>query len=331
MQPERQSHRSSRRCFLKTAATVAAASTLPIRGSLAQSVPPAKVAIIRDKTRKVINGFKVDAAIVRQLVDRAVMTVAGVDDIARAWGKFVKPGEKVAVKFNGLFRNASTHGEVINAVTQGMMKAGVKADHIIVYDRSDKDLKNARVSLNRDGNAPRIYGTENDYGPAIMAGPVKAQLSKILLEADALINLPIMKTHCLAGVSGAMKNHLGSVKSARMFHSDEKDKPTCLYVADLNALEAIRKKTRLCICDALYGQYSEGPSFSRPHRWDFYGIIASTDMVALDTVLADIIKAKRLEKGMSPQFKPLRHLERAVAMGLGQGDLSKIQRMDMLV
>ncbi len=323
--------RSSRREFITTTTAAAAASTLAARSGFAQEKPKPVVAIVKDKTQKVINGFKVDQAIVQKLVDKTVTTLAGVDDVATAWKSFVKPTEKVAVKFNGLFRNATTHAEVIKAVTQGLLKAGVKADNIIVYDRDSRALKTARLKENRSGSEPRIYGTGKNYGPEVAAGPVKTKLSNILLEADALINLPIMKTHCLAGMSGAMKNHLGTVNNAGAFHRDDKGKNSCLYVADLNALKPVREKTRLCLCDALYGQFSEGPGYSQRFRWDFYGIIASRDMVALDTVLAETIKAKRLENNLPPYLQPLRHLKRAVELGLGEGDLKKIKRIEAAV
>ena len=53
------------------------------------------------------------------------MTLAGKDDVAKAWGVYVKPTDRVAVKFNGLFVRATTHPEVIAAVTNGLVKAGV--------------------------------------------------------------------------------------------------------------------------------------------------------------------------------------------------------------
>ena len=56
---------------------------------------------------------------------------------------------------------------------------------------------------------------------------------------------------------------------------------------------------------------------------------ASADPVALDATLADIIKAKRLEQGMSPYQKPLHHIERAAELGLGTADLKSIRRVEL--
>ncbi len=316
-----------RRGFLGTGATAAAAAAMLAGGRFGQAAPAAPmVAIIRDRTQKAIVENNVDAAIVQKLVDAAVMKLSGKDDVAKAWGAYVSPKDKVAIKFNGLFDRATTHPEVIAAVTSGLVKAGVNPANIVVYDRDDRAFTTAKVKINRDGDGPRAYPTGKDLGPSVKAGPVDTQLSKILLDADVVINVPIMKTHGLAGVTGALKNHLGSipVPNARDFHRD-----TCQHVADLNALEPIKAKTRLCICDALYGLFDGGPQFKAGSRWDYYGILASVDPVAMDAVLADIIKAKRVEKGLpKPYHNAIKHVERAAELGLGVADLAKINRVE---
>ncbi|HUT35546.1 MAG TPA: DUF362 domain-containing protein [Planctomycetota bacterium] len=316
-------HLLDRRGFLQTGAAAAAAAAMAGQ-RLVQAAPGGPtVVIIRDKTKKVIADNTVDAALVQNLVDQAVMKLSGKDDVAKAWGAYVGAKDKVAVKFNGLFARATTHPEVVAAVTSSLIKAGVDPANIVVYDRDDRAFTTARVKVNRDGDAPRAYPTVKDLGPKVKAGPVDTQLSKILLDADVLINVPIMKTHVLAGVTGALKNHLGTVPNANQFHRDG-----CQYVADISALEPIKAKTRLCICDALYGLFDKGPQFNPAGRWDYYGIVASVDPVAMDATLADIIKAKRVEKGLAPYHKDIKHVLRAAELGIGVADLAKINRVE---
>jgi uncharacterized protein (DUF362 family) len=317
-----QGHHLDRRGFLQTAGLAAATATLGNR--LAQAAPAGPtVAIVRDKSQKAIVEHKVDAAIVQKLVDAAVMKLSGKDDIAKAWGVYVSPKDKVAVKFNGLFARATTHPEVVAAVTNGLIKAGVDPANIVVFDRDDAGFKTAGFKVNREGEGPRAYPTGKDLGPSVKAGPVDTKLSNILLRADVLINLPIMKTHVQAGVTGALKNHLGTVPNASAFHRD-----SCQFIADINAQEPIKAKTRICICDALYALFHNGPQYHPGCRWDYCGILASVDPVAMDAVLADIIKAKRVEKGLAPYHNKLAHVERAAELGLGVADLAKINRLE---
>lgn len=322
-----------RRRFLAQGAATTAALVAGSRLVAAAGNGP-KVAVVRDKSEKAIEGQKVDAAIVQRLVDQAVMTVAGKDDAAKAWGAFVEPKHKVAVKFNGLFRNAATHPEVVQAVVKGLLSVGVEPGNIVVYDRDDRALQTAGLRL---GGGVTARGTEKQFGKTIdecyaakvKAGPVGTQLTKILMDADVLINVPMMKTHVLACVTGAMKNHLGTIPNAKDFHQDG-----CRFIGDLNHLGPIKDKTRLCICDALYGLYDGGPSFKPKFRWDYHGIVASADPVALDAILADILKAKRKEKGLSDYHSrgknvtEVPHIARAAELNLGCADLKSIARIE---
>ncbi|HOX39649.1 MAG TPA: DUF362 domain-containing protein [Candidatus Brocadiia bacterium] len=294
----------------------------------AETAPASGPAVIiaRDASRKSIEGFKANAEIVKKMVDRAVMALAEKDNVAAAWGKFVTRKDKVAIKFNGLFENGSTHPEVVSAVTDGIIQAGVDPANIIVFDRKNDDVGRARLKENRTGQAPRVYGTEDNYGGGCKAGPVGTKLSKIIEEADVIVNLPIMKSHVLAGVTGALKNHLGTVPNANDFHIED-----CAHIADINALPHIKDKTRICILDALYGVYDGGPFYKPKSRWDYHGILAATDPVALDTVMEDIIRAKRLEEKLTPRNNSIKHIIRAAELGLGCGDLAAIRRVGIEV
>jgi len=322
---ESEQHGMNRRQFLVGGAAATAALVAGER--LVRAAPKGPtVVIVRDKTKKSIDGFNVNAGIVQRLVDRAVMTLAGKDDIAKAWATFVKPKDRVAVKFNGLFYRATTHPEVIHAVTNGLVKAGVNPANIVVYDRQDNDMKRTGLKVNREGAGVRIYGTQGRYGERVKAGPVGTQLSRILLEADALINVPMMKSHTRCSVTGALKNHLGTVPNAGAFHRNY-----CAAIANLNALGPIKDKTRVCITDALYSLYDRGPEYRGQCRWDYHGVVAAVDPVALDATFDDIIKAKRLELGIKPRHNDPRHITRAAELGLGEANLKNINRVEMEV
>jgi len=322
-----------RRDFLRTGA---AATAVALSGPrLAHAATGPKVAVVRDKTKTVVQKSAIDAAIAQKLVDQAVMTVAGKDDVTKAWATFVSPTDKVAVKFNGLFRNAATHPEVVIAICKGMIAAGVKPENILIYDRDERAFSTAGLKGDIGGTGAVMRPTEKmfrkatdaAYAAAVKAGPIETRLAKILNdEATVLVNVPILKSHRTAGMSGAMKNHLGSIPNPRDFHGD-----SCRHVADISALAPIKAKTRICICDALTGNYDKGPQYNPRATWDYYGVIAGTDPVAFDAVLGDIVRARRVEAGMTPYLKPYLHIERAAELGLGCADLKQIQRIEQSI
>ena len=59
-------------------------------------------------------------------------------------------------------------------------------------------------------------------------------------------------------------------------------------------------------------------------------MMASTDALAIDTIAAKEILAKRHEMGKSgPIRPPMKHLELAAKMGLGIGDLAQIELLEV--
>lgn len=258
--------------------------------------------------------------VVKDATDALVKTLSGKDNIDEAWRTFVSPKETVAIKFNGLFRRASTSPELIWAVCRGLADAGLPQEKIIVFDRSTKDFDTANVKPFEDMPKIRFLGADMAWDSEVQAGPVKTRLTRILTrEADAIINVPRLKHHVIAGVTLSMKNHVGCVPNPNDFH----DKIEA--IAELNALAPIAKKTRLSICDAMLGIFDQGPQFRGMHwTWEAKSLLASTDVVALDAIGAEMLRQARLAKRAGPTRPDPKHIAHADEIGLGTADLKKI-------
>jgi len=263
----------------------------------------------------------IDRKHVKQAVDALVTTLSGKDNVDEAWRSFVSPKETVAIKFNGLFRSASTSPDVIWAVCRGLVDAGVAQEKVIVFDRNKKDFETAAIKPFDDLPKIRFAEASAAWDDEVKVGPYKSRLTRILTrEADAVINIPILKHHVIAGITCAMKNHTGSIPNAGDLH------PNLSTIAELNALPPIAKKTRLAVCDALFGIYDQGPQFRGAHwTWPAKALLASTDFVALDAVGADMLLKARTEKKVGPIKPAPTHIPHAAELGLGTADLSKIE------
>jgi uncharacterized protein (DUF362 family) len=107
------------------------------------------------------------------------------------------------------------------------------------------------------------------------------RIAKRALEADFLINVPVLKTHGQAIVSLGMKNLKGCLKytSKKRFHS-------LGNLAKLIALLNVRLPSHLTLIDGTY-TLEHGPTGGPAHRKDL--IIASRDILASEMVGAKVL------------------------------------------
>ncbi|MCX5684841.1 MAG: DUF362 domain-containing protein, partial [Planctomycetota bacterium] len=147
--------------------------------------------------------------------------------------------------------------------------------------------------------------------------------------ATAIINVGILKSHGMVGLSAALKNHLGSVNNPAAYHYWEPDRLP-KSVPELNALAPIRTKTRLVIVDAIRPLFAGGPLDDPQYRWDYRGLIVSTDPVAAEAVGLRILEAKRAEFRKSPwPMTAARHMvAHAQQIGLGNADADRIDLVE---
>lgn len=126
------------------------------------------------------------------------------------------------------------------------------------------------------------------------------ELPRLLLEADVLITLPVLKTHALTYFTGSLKNQWGCLPQYNRILLHKHLDP---LLATLHRV----LKPRLAIMDGIVGMEGRGPTNGKPRRMDL--ILASRDAVALD------VTAMRLVG-----LDPLRahHIVLAAEQGLGR-------------
>ena len=318
--------RLSRRQFLKgTVGTVVGASLGGkfVEKALAAEAKKSRVVLMQDPAY--FKDRKVDVAVARKMVDQIMCALTGKSSSGDAWKALFSPKEKIAIKVNCLYPPVTTNPETVQVVVDSMADAGFDPTRIIIFDRSDGDLTKCGFTINESSKGAKCYATKEYVYPA-KARDVDTKLSSILVnDVDALINMPVLKHHVIPGITASLKNHLGTVPNPGDLHDDY-----CSRLAELNAFDPIKKKTRLILMDAARAQYDRGPSFSPQHMWSYSGMIASTDTVAIDMVAAKEILSKRNASGMpGPIRPPIKHIELAAKMGLGIADPEQIELVNL--
>jgi uncharacterized protein (DUF362 family) len=270
-----------------------------------------------------VKGVTINADIARNLVDSAVTQFTGQTTIGDAWASVLigfSPDDLVTIKVNCINRSLPTHREVVDAITEGLVAAGVKENNIIVWDRTNHELTNCRYIHNTGNTGVRSFGSNENgwgYNKRIDLGGRNVRLARILESSDHLINVPVLKDHGTSGITLSMKNHYGSVDNPGTLHGGQCDP----YIAELNNVPEIRDKTRLIVLDGLMGIYQGGPG-GQP-QFIHNSVMVGQDPVALDYQGWKILDAERQKHGRTlPQP---RQLNTAAKLGLGTNDPNNIQ------
>jgi uncharacterized protein (DUF362 family) len=289
---------------------------------------PARVAVFRDDGVRKGEGF--DSARVGKLLEKALKEALGSSDAAAGLRSILSGDDVVGIKLNCLAgRPLSPTKEVTDALTDILKQAGVSPENMFFFERGERDIRKGGFDVSRGGDGPRFIGNDSpgfNYEPQPeISGQVGSCLSRIVTgRIDAMINLGVLKDHNLAGLGAGMKNLFGIIHNPNKYHDDGCDP----YVADVLAFPVVQKKLRLTILDALTAQCEGGPGYLPAHAFEFNGILASTDPVALDRVAWDLIDKQRKQKGLpslQEAGRPPRWIATAHKRGLGEGDLKKIK------
>jgi uncharacterized protein (DUF362 family) len=112
-------------------------------------------------------------------------------------------------------------------------------------------------------------------------GGTKVEISNAALEADFLIDIPVLKTHEMAKVSLGLKNLKGclSMQSKRKFHQTD--------LEHMIALLNTQVKPKLTIIDGIYAMERGPTAWGMAHRMNL--IIAGRDNLSCDVVGSTIL------------------------------------------
>jgi len=313
----------TRRRFLKAASATAAAA---LAGSLkAPSVAADDKSLVVEvrsgKWRQRRAG--VDASAVARMVAGGMQRLTGKSTPEAAWKSLFSPREVVGLKFNRISSDfTGANQALVDAIAAGLLSAGLKKQNIIVVEAADVKFA---------GGEPRKgWAGQYDFGSG------KTRLSDFVVnQVDAVINVPNLKHHPLAAFTGCLKNLSHSndtiMEGPGRFHGNACNP----YIADICAIDVLRKKVRLHLMNGLKGIFSHGAYPPAPqYQWFHDALLLSFDPVAIDTIGAELVDRTRAEHEKHPvrrDQRALRYLETAAQRGLGTNARDRIHLASLTV
>jgi uncharacterized protein (DUF362 family) len=264
------------------------------------------------------------------MYNRSLQILAGLRNPAEAISLLFKKNDKVGIKINTIAgRKLSSRPDIPLTLANLLEKGGISKRNIIIWDRTNRELKDAGYSLSLNGNDLKVFGTDTDgvgYDTELVShlniGSLFSSIQSNTVTAS--ISLAILKDHGMAGVTAGMKNYFGAIHNPNKYH-DFNCNP---FIAELFDTSYVKKKHRLTILDGLLIQYHRGPSFHSHWVKKYEALIFSLDPVAADFVGWQLIEKFRSEKGLPSLKEEMRepgYLKTAEKMGLGNAGLDNIQ------
>lgn len=304
---------------------------------------------------------KVEASTVREMLARGMRELTGQATERDAWSHFFSVSDIVGIKVNcsGAPGIMSTP-EIVAGIVDNLVAVGIPPPQIYIYERFLDQL----LSVHYDAYVPagvHIDAIETPRGSILGYDPktyvevdffgeddTRSNMIRLVTERfTKIINVPNMKDHGAAGVTGCLKNiAYGNFSNVARSHYHEKTN-TLSFIGTLASREPLRSRTVLQIMDGLRGIWHGGP-FSKSRKFHFYPkqILFGTDPVAMDRLLLDVIEEKRKSENaasvwdrsaihikggrdLDPNFNPFirepGHIEYASKLGLGEYDPGQIR------
>jgi uncharacterized protein (DUF362 family) len=285
-----------------------------------------RVVVVRAK-QALTQGYDADRGALRAMLGAGLAALAGTPDGVAGLRRYFRAGQTVGLKVNGLAgRNAATHVELVEELSALLRQLDIGGPQQVVFDRFASDLTASGFKLNQRGDGYRCTGNEAlgyEEEPTVMPSSA-SRLARVLTEqVDAVLNLPVLKQHMLSGMSGALKNQFGCIHNPNKMHLDKCDP----YIAEVNALPAIRQKQRLIVMDALRPVLDNGPSYQPGMAEVANTLLFAVDPVAMDVVGLELLEGLRSKRGL-PSLEKVNlaptHIQTSARMGLGVSDRAAI-------
>lgn len=278
---------STRRQFL-AGAVVGAAGVLawPAWAATLSKTNRSRVALLENP--RVMTEVGVHKRALVEMLDEGLCIALGKPSPAAAWQSILRRDDKILLKFNRADADRLATSETMaDVLVASLRAAGFAPGQITLLEASVRPGAEDELARPEFGWTDKVY----DFGSG------KEQLIRAAEEATAIINVPFLKAHRIACMTGCLKNlSHGLIRRPALYHANQ----CCPYIPDIVAMPVIRGKLRLNIMNALRIVYDTRPESARDPVDVASTLVIGTDPVAADTIGQTVLDAMRREKMLKP-------------------------------
>jgi len=238
--------------------------------------------MVRDAVR-LAGGWPVKSGDVVAIVPNLVIDPFGLVLMGRGTPPFMQCSVTDARVARGLALLAKESGaKKIYFATQPMSASGYSSLKVWGYERVAKEVGAELVGL--DASAWKYF-----KAPHALALKEYAMPTFMVEEVTKLISVPVMKTHCLAGYTGALKNIGIGLPTGRVYGALRYGLPHDKLARVIIDVCSIRKLD-YSVVTAIWAMEGNGPLAGSPVPMDM--VIAGADPVAVDAIMIEAMGMK---------------------------------------
>jgi hypothetical protein len=310
---------------------------------------PAKPLVVIIENQGATTNYVPSGDQIRRMLHTAVLRLAHAKDLRAAWLTFVSTNDIIGLKvFSEPGQNSGTRPEVVEAVVQDLIFAGLPPHNIVIWDIHSYDLRIAgfyelqrkygiRVTGSTDaGYDDKVYydspllGTpsylDSEFGKTGTGVGRRSFVSKLVTgELTKIINITPLLHHNQVGVTGNLYSlAMGSVDNTERFQSSPETLarviPEIWSLPVKGGDDRYRDHVALNIVDALFCQY-EGQHRGLLHYSTVLNQLRlSRDPVALDVLSFEEMNRQRKIAGAPVSTNKSEMFNNASLLELGASD-----------
>jgi len=313
----------------QSATTQDASTSMPSTGPVPASL---KSVVTHIQSQYVYDVDKIHTGLLREMLEFGVVEYCLakkilVDEkavLSDAWKALFQPNDVIGIKLSRLgAKELGTAVPLAVVLVESLNEAGFDSDQIILIEAPDDP------AMRKLKTKPQRYGWSDQevaFGRDDKKYHEKPAL--VLDDVTALINVPLLKTHNIFGISGCLKNISYPFVRRESRYFKDGGVP---YMADIVALPQICKKLKLNIVNALRVVFDGGPAVRPGNTWPHNGLLISRDPVAADQIGIDIIDDERQRRNLPPIADAngrIPHIHDAAQQKLGTDDQDYINLIE---
>lgn len=289
----------------------------------ARALTPARLPsrVVRITDGRIIPVRIVQRSLLKDYLGEGLRRLTGTETIADAWHDILAPDDVILIKFNQSGRRQiGTSPALATELVDSLVRSGWAPERIMLLEVGEFPSRPHKTKMPDH----RWQGSEVDFGTS-----GKDSFLAALDQATAIINIPFLKTHHLATMTGCLKNlSHGLICHPARFHDGGCDPA----IGEITASAPIQDKLKLNIVNGLRIAFDGGPE-ARADEMDSVGtLLFGRDPVACDAIgygILNEIRALHQLGPLLPGSRAPRQLVTAARLGVGHFDVAAIDLQDL--